>query len=118
MTKVHVVQMAGKSGEIETAFGTWVQPVTGVHWSDVSKCVHVHQPLSPRSYGATSSELFDFIRSMAREHGILVDPIYTGKLFMKSFDLIRQLPTNERKLIIHTGGISGLMGFPQIIEAY
>ena len=113
--QIHTVQIAGKEGEIETAFKTWVEPVTDLKWQDVSKTVEIHQPLSPRSYGATSSELFEFIRAMARNHGILVDPIYTGKLFMKSFDIIRQLNNNERKLIIHTGGISGLMGFPQIV---
>ena len=115
-TRIHIVQMAGFEEQVLQAFSNWVTPVTGVSWNDVAERVRVYRPLSPRSYGATSEELFTFIRKMARNHGILLDPIYSGKLFMRAFDLIHGQNCRGNILIVHTGGISGMMGFPRIIE--
>jgi 1-aminocyclopropane-1-carboxylate deaminase len=109
--KLHVIQMAGFDEQIQHAFRSWVTPVTGVTWDNVSSSVRVYRPLSPRSYGATSVELFDFIRYMAREHGILTDPVYSAKLFARAFDLIKGQNLKGRILIVHTGGISGLLGY-------
>ncbi len=115
-TKLHIIQMAGFEEQVEAAFREWVTPVTGVTWADVSHFTRVYRPLSPRSYGATSEALFEFIRYMAREHGILTDPVYSGKLFMRAFDLIRGQNCRGRIVIIHTGGVTGLMGYNQIAE--
>lgn len=108
--KLHVIQMAGFDEQIQHAFNSWVTPVTGVTWANVSQSVRVYRPLSPRSYGATSSELFNFIKSIAREQGILTDPVYSAKLFARAFDLIKGQNLKGRILIVHTGGISGLLG--------
>ncbi len=109
--KLHVIQMAGFDEQIQYAFRSWVTPVTGVTWDYVSSSVRVYRPLSPRSYGATSTELFNFIKSMAREQGILTDPVYSAKLFARAFDLIKGQNLKGRILIVHTGGISGLLGY-------
>jgi 1-aminocyclopropane-1-carboxylate deaminase/D-cysteine desulfhydrase-like pyridoxal-dependent ACC family enzyme len=111
-SKLHIVQMAGFEEQVKLAFSQWVTPVTEVTWDQVNHFVRVYRPLSPRSYGATSAELFEFIRYMARTHGLLVDPIYSGKLFARAFDLIAGQNLRGRILVVHTGGISGLMGFP------
>jgi 1-aminocyclopropane-1-carboxylate deaminase/D-cysteine desulfhydrase-like pyridoxal-dependent ACC family enzyme len=93
LTKIHVVQMAGFEEQLENAF------------------LRVYRPLSPRSYGATSAELFSFIQDLARAHGILTDPVYSAKLFLRAFDLIKGQNLKGKILIIHTGGISGLLGY-------
>ena len=113
-TRIHIIQMAGFEEQIHHAFSNWVTPASGVNWSDVADRVRVYRPLSPRSYGAVSSTLFEFIRTMARQHGLLLDPVYSGKLFLRAFDLIHGQNCRGRILVIHTGGISGLMGFPQL----
>ena len=110
-TKLHIVQMAGFEEQVHQAFDEWVTPTTGVTWYDVAHFVRVYRPMSPRSYGATSAELFEFIRYMARTHGILTDPVYSAKLFMRAFDLIKGQNCKGRILLVHTGGISGLMGY-------
>lgn len=115
--KIHVIQMAGFEEQLIEAFTNWVTPVTGVTWTDVKDRVRVYRPLSPRSYGATSEELFSFIRKMARNYGLLLDPVYSGKLFMRAFDLIEGQNCRGNILLVHTGGLSGLMGFPQIIDS-
>jgi len=110
-TKLHVIQMAGFEEQIKNAFESWVTPVTGVNWEETKNFLRVYRPLSPKSYGATSKELFAFIQMMAREHGILTDPVYSAKLFARAFDLIEGQNLRGRILIIHTGGLSGLLGY-------
>lgn len=110
-TKLHVIQMAGFDEQIIQAFDKWIKPATGVSWDDVSGFTRIYRPAKPRSYGATNNELFAFIESMARRHGILTDPVYSAKMFMRAFELIRGQNLKGRIVLIHTGGISGLMGY-------
>ncbi|MCX6123128.1 MAG: pyridoxal-phosphate dependent enzyme, partial [Proteobacteria bacterium] len=110
-TKVHVIQMAGFDEQLRGAFSKWVTPSTRVEWDEVSHFVRVYKPLSPRSYGATSHELFSFIKYMAETQGILCDPVYSAKLFMRAFDLIEGQNCRGTIVIVHTGGVSGLMGY-------
>jgi 1-aminocyclopropane-1-carboxylate deaminase len=110
-TKLHIVQMAGFEEQVQQAFQSWITPETKVTWDDVAHFVRVYRPLKPRSYGATNAQLFEFIRHMARRHGILVDPVYSAKLFMRAFDLISGQNCKGRILLVHTGGISGMMGY-------
>ena len=103
--------MAGFEEQVQSAFQSWITPVTNVTWDDVSSFVRVYRPLKPRSYGATDAQLFEFIRHMARRCGILVDPVYSAKLFMRAFDLIAGQNCKGRILLVHTGGVSGMMGY-------
>ncbi|MFQ5692557.1 MAG: D-cysteine desulfhydrase family protein [Nitrospinota bacterium] len=66
-------------------------------------------------YGLNTREEMALLASLAREEGIILDPVYTGKTFHALDDLIgggRPPPDfGERILFVHTGGIFGL--FPQ-----
>jgi 1-aminocyclopropane-1-carboxylate deaminase len=110
-TKLHVIQMAGFDEQIVQAFSHWVTPATGISWDDVSGFTRIYRPAKPRSYGATNAAVFSFIQNMARNHGIVTDPIYSAKMFMRAFDLIRGQNLKGRIVLVHTGGISGLMGY-------
>ena len=48
---------------------------------------------------------------MAKEEGLLLDPVYNAKLFQKAFDIIDEKELDGDICIIHSGGGSGLMGF-------
>ena len=63
-------------------------------------------------YAKISEELITFINYFKRETGILLDPIYTGKLLFGILDLIKKdaFPENSAILAIHTGGIQGIAG--------
>lgn len=60
-------------------------------------------------YAKYNADLLGFIRNFERETGILLDPIYTGKLLFGIFDLIVQnrFKNNSKILAIHTGGLQG-----------
>lgn len=64
-------------------------------------------------YAKTNDELVTFINNFYKEYGILLDPIYTGKLLFGIFALIKndQWRWGKNVLAIHTGGIQGIKGF-------
>ena len=64
-------------------------------------------------YAKSSSELIDFINRFKAQHGIPLDPIYTGKMFFGLFDLIKKgyFPRGSTIVAVHTGGLQGIEGF-------
>ena len=64
-------------------------------------------------YAKSSVTLVNFINSFSKETGILLDPIYTGKLFFGIFDWISKgkFRKGSKILVIHTGGLQGIAGF-------
>ena len=63
-------------------------------------------------YAKTDEELLTFIKNFCSTSGILIDPVYTGKMFFSLFDLISKDHFNRgsKILAIHTGGLSGISG--------
>ncbi len=66
-------------------------------------------------YAKHTPELLAFIQNFYNKHGILLDPVYTGKVLFGVFDLIQQDYFSEGTKIIavHTGGLQGWAGFKQ-----
>lgn len=60
-------------------------------------------------YAKTTKELLDFLSSFYDKTGILLDPIYTGKMIFGIMDLIEKsyFPAESKILAIHTGGLQG-----------
>lgn len=63
-------------------------------------------------YGKVTSELVQFMNQNFSRNGILLDPIYTGKMAFGVLDLIAldYFSNNTKILMIHTGGIQGIAG--------
>ncbi|HLS95897.1 1-aminocyclopropane-1-carboxylate deaminase [Sphingobacterium allocomposti] len=63
-------------------------------------------------YAKTKPELLAFVRSYVQQTGVMIEPTYTGKLFYAIHDLMEkgQLAPGAKVLIIHTGGLTGLLG--------
>lgn len=70
--------------------------------------VQLVTPKSGKSFGSTPRSVFNEIKKMAREEGILVDPIYSGKLFMTAREWVEE---SSKDLLIHSGGGLNLGGF-------
>lgn len=66
-------------------------------------------------YAKTTAELLSFIRDFYQQHHILLDPIYTGKLFFGLFDLIGKghFKAGTHILAFHTGGQQGIAGWEE-----
>ena len=61
-------------------------------------------------FARKNKELDLFIQNFYLKHKIILDPVYTAKLFFGIFDLISNnyFKTNSKILIIHTGGLQGI----------
>lgn len=60
-------------------------------------------------YAKTNSELLQFMQHFEQQYAVPLEQIYTAKMMMGLFDLIKQghFPVNTRILAIHTGGLQG-----------
>jgi 1-aminocyclopropane-1-carboxylate deaminase len=63
-------------------------------------------------YGKTNHELIQFIKQFVIDTGILIEPVYTGKMLYALYDLAAKdhFKPGSKILAIHTGGIWGLLG--------
>jgi 1-aminocyclopropane-1-carboxylate deaminase len=63
-------------------------------------------------YGKATPQLIDFVKTFVAETGILIEPVYTGKMLYALFDLARNnhFKPGDSILAIHSGGIWGLLG--------
>jgi len=66
-------------------------------------------------YAKTDNELITFIKSFTASTGILIDPVYTGKMLYAIYDLAgkNHFKTGDKILAVHTGGIWGLLGMKE-----
>lgn len=62
-------------------------------------------------YGVATEAVFDTIRLLAREEGVVLDPVYTGKAFHGMLEELNSGHLNRCRdiVFVHTGGIFGLM---------
>ncbi|MDL1913634.1 MAG: pyridoxal-phosphate dependent enzyme [Bergeyella sp.] len=70
---------------------------------------------SQGGYGKVSDALVDFINHFFYEYKVILDPLYTGKMMMKIFQMIdkRMFPLGSKILVFHTGGVQGIGGINQ-----
>ncbi len=63
-------------------------------------------------YGKVTDELIGFIKEFTFSTGILIDPVYTGKMLYAIYDLAAKnhFKPGDKILAVHTGGIWGLLG--------
>ena len=68
-------------------------------------------PRTARSFGALNQTIIKEIKQLAREEGILTDPIYSAKLFHEARTVVANKHIKGKVLIIHSGGILTLPAF-------
>ncbi len=108
---LHVVMMAGD----EVFFQRQIQQCQE-WWEELSgetaptPCRYeVCVPPTAKSFGSVNATIWAEVNRIAREEGILADPVYTAKLFMAAREAIPKI--HGKHLIVHGGGGTGLMGF-------
>lgn len=69
-------------------------------------------------YGKISNENIRFINWFYKEFKIPLDPIYTGKMMQKIFELAENnfFPKGSKILAFHTGGLQGIKGANQFLR--
>ncbi|MBM3191175.1 MAG: pyridoxal-phosphate dependent enzyme [Chlamydiae bacterium] len=64
-----------------------------------------------KAFGSTPKRIFQEIETLAREEGILTDPIYSAKLFYHAKEIVQKKELEGNLLCIHSGGGLTLSGF-------
>ncbi len=72
----------------------------------------IHPDYHFGGYGKTTPELINFVKHFTATTGILIEPIYTGKILYALYNLVAKqyFKPGSRILAIHSGGIWGLLG--------
>ena len=80
--------------------GAWENIITDYHFG---------------GYAKIKPELVEFIRSFKKNHNILLDFVYTGKMLFGLYDMIKNTNQfdNKKIVVVHTGGIQGNKGFEE-----
>ncbi|MCD8741627.1 pyridoxal-phosphate dependent enzyme [Mucilaginibacter roseus] len=73
---------------------------------------HLHNQYHFGGYAKTTPKLIGFIKTFTAATGILIEPVYTGKMLYALVDMVKQgeFASGSRILAVHTGGIMGLFG--------
>lgn len=69
-------------------------------------------------YAKTSPDLIDFIKTFTAAEGILIDPVYTAKVFYAISHLHSRgyFKPSDKIVALHTGGLLGLLGMKDKFE--
>jgi len=111
--QLHVVLMAGDAASFwaqDEQVRTWSGQVLPQPFPPPAR-LHLHHPPTARAFGSVNATVLAETRRLARESGLLTDPVYTTKLFLAARRLIVEQALSGRILLIHSGGGTGLMGF-------
>jgi 1-aminocyclopropane-1-carboxylate deaminase len=63
-------------------------------------------------YARTQPALIEFIKIFTAREGMLIDPVYTAKMFYALYDLLQNnyFQRGDKIVALHTGGLLGLLG--------
>jgi 1-aminocyclopropane-1-carboxylate deaminase len=105
-TKLHVIPVLKGGDFIRDEISRYV-PVTDQ--------LVLHTAYHFGGYAKTQPELILFMKQFIATHGILIDPVYTAKMFFALYDLADKgyFPAHEKIAAIHTGGLLGIMGMKE-----
>ncbi|MFT7298582.1 MAG: 1-aminocyclopropane-1-carboxylate deaminase [Sphingobacteriales bacterium] len=104
-TKVHGISMIKGFTEIESEISDLLPYNCSAQWE-------VHHDFHRGGYAKMDQDLITYIKSYAAKKGIILDPVYMGKVLMAAEKMIDDhiIPPNDSVLVIHTGGWTGILG--------
>lgn len=122
----HIITAAGTGGTMAgLAYGVqgkgWKTEVHGIavikgaaylneeieRWSGQKLHYHLHETLHRGGYGKSDNELVVFARNMARNTGMVIEPVYTAKMMMGTIQLANEghFTPGSKIVCMHTGGV-------------
>ncbi len=98
---IHGMSAVGNGAYLNSVVNDYVQHS---NWT-------LHTNYAYGGFGKCDKEQSDFNTRFTRETGILLDPVYTGKMIRGLYHMIEvgEIKSGERVLCIHTGGLTGLL---------
>lgn len=108
-TKLHVIPVLKG--------GTFIQTEISTYESNLDQ-LELHTDYHFGGYAKTTAELIKFIQQFTAATGLLIDPVYTAKMFYAINDLASKnyFKKDAKILAIHTGGLLGILGMKDKFE--
>ncbi|MGN7989923.1 1-aminocyclopropane-1-carboxylate deaminase/D-cysteine desulfhydrase [Pedobacter sp. 22226] len=102
-TKLHIIPVLKGGSFIQDEIEKYIP---------LSNHITLHLDYHFGGYAKTTPELIDFIKIFTAKSRLLLDPVYTSKMFYAIVNLQKQgvIDKNDKILAIHTGGLMGLFG--------
>ncbi|RNL54481.1 1-aminocyclopropane-1-carboxylate deaminase/D-cysteine desulfhydrase [Pedobacter jejuensis] len=102
-TKLHVVPVLKNGIFIKEEISKYIPKIENLV---------LHTDYHFGGYAKTTPELFKFIKDFTANTGLLIDPVYTAKMFYAITDLQlkKVIKSDDKILAIHTGGLLGIFG--------
>lgn len=82
------------------------------NYTDNIEQLYLHTDYHFGGYAKTQPELLTFMAKFIADHGMLIDPVYTAKMFYAIFDLAgkKYFKPTDKIVALHTGGLLGILG--------
>jgi len=105
-TQFHAIPVFKNGGFIANEIAKYLTPLVPYQ---------LHLDYHFGGYAKTTPALISFIEEFIATTGMLIDPVYTGKMLYAIFDLIGkdEFAPDSKILAVHTGGIWGLLGMKE-----
>ncbi|ARD48513.1 D-cysteine desulfhydrase [Sporosarcina sp. P37] len=87
--------------------------------SEIDKsAINVYDNYVGPGYSLPTEKMVEAIEILAQQEGILLDPVYTGKVMAGFIDLIRQgyFKKGQKVLFLHTGGSPALYDYTSLFQ--
>jgi 1-aminocyclopropane-1-carboxylate deaminase len=111
---VHVTLIAGKEAEFMERLDTLrgqANKYLNMPQDSVRMKLVFHKPASSVSFGSINNTVIKQTILIAKQEGLLMDPVYSVKHLMTIKNIIESQPPDGSSLIIYNGGSQGLMGY-------
>ncbi|TAL59596.1 MAG: pyridoxal-phosphate dependent enzyme [Legionella sp.] len=100
---IHVLLLADKEKEFKEKMLNW--------YGELPSNYSCFYPTTAKAFGSFNQNINNEIHRLAREEGILADPIYAAKLFYEARKRIHNEHLKGKVLIIHSGGTLTMPNF-------
>ncbi|AKH19363.1 hypothetical protein AAY24_02260 [Sedimenticola thiotaurini] len=118
--RVHITLIAGSPDEFQHRYQQFAQWLTKLMQQPLPpRCPEVRfmQPASAASYGSINKTILSESWAIARQTGLLMDPVYSVKHFYTvKCAMERQAPTGPQ-LILYNGGTLAMCGFQSALAS-
>lgn len=105
--QIHIVLMASTKEEFLMKLNEFAKGKT----KEIISKVHFYYPLSAKSFGSVNSTVLKEMIEISKDEGLLAEPVYSVKLFMKAKQLIQSGEVSGNCLVIYNGNSLGVAGF-------
>lgn len=117
---VHITLIAGDEAAFHQRYRQlerWLQQLTSAPLPIERPRLHLLKPATATAYGSVNRTILDQVWHIARETGLLMDPVYSVKHFYTVQQEVKRQPPRTPQLVLYNGATLGLSGFQEALAS-